>query len=450
MLAGLVACAPTLVELPPPSFVGDVPAAGPTVALTYPVDVRPAGERRDGGFYDTTFAVPMLTYGDVNLRPAPEVAIDRAARAALAARGVPVVAGDADLRVRVFLLHHGGFLDISDAQWVSTLTGGIAGTVGGFFYPAFMIVDSHVRIEITDRDGRVIAVRDVVSYQVERRRYALTWDVLYLFRRQVVAERFEVAFGRAHNETAIALAAIVDDARHGRPITAGVPPEAPAFSSLAPSWRRADTFDFDRDAARSSRALKKYGSDRFSLYTGHDTARGDLVGRIGLPRDTLGYELGVTDDVQAQVDFTLLGLYNSGAIGARVHALRFGPTYVSVSGELGGNVVLFRETSWLPELASTYGGLGLTVSHRPGEVTWFAQGNVTLSNVLRTYDAFPDLTRGRVIGLIAGPGVELQLTPTAVVAFRLDATANFQDGEPLDLGPLGPFVAVPQVGLGLR
>src|SRR5688572_25722547 len=117
----LVGCAPTLLEIPAPlAATADRPPPddGPSVTLAYPVDVRPAGERRDGGYYDSTFPLPFVTYGDANLRPAPPELVDRALHAALADAAIPE-GPDGDYVVRVFVLHHVGVRDISDAQWVS-------------------------------------------------------------------------------------------------------------------------------------------------------------------------------------------------------------------------------------------------------------------------------------------------------------------------------------------
>lgn len=443
------ACAPAILEVPAPEMLA-VPASGPSVSLAYPVDVRPAAERRDGGYYDTTIPLPLVTYGDMNLRPGAMEAIDRANRIAFAAHGIPIVEDDADYAVRVFVLHHAGVRDISDAQWVSTLTGGIAGTVGKFLYPSFVIVDGHVRIEVRDRWDRVVAVRDVESLRVKRRAVAFTWGWLYLFRRNIVPELFTEAFVEVHADLGGGAASIVDQVRADEVATAGIAPTTPAQHALADDWRRADSFDL-RDSERADRfALAKYGQTRFSLYTGHDTRKGDVIGHVGLPLDTFGYDVGVTDHLQAQLDLTVLGFYNGLEAGLRWQPLVLGPTRIGIQGSFGSNVVLLPENTFVPVVAGVNGAASVIASRRPEEITTFLQLGATLGHVTQEFEAFPELRRGTVRGVFVAPGLEVQLTPTTMLGLRLTAAAQLQEGRLLAVGPLGPVLLVPQVGLGLR
>jgi hypothetical protein len=445
----LVGCAPTVVHVEPPSWA-PAAASGPSVELDYPIDARPAGERRDGGYYDTTVPLPVVTYGDTNLRPLPVESVDEALRAGLASRGVPLVDRDGDLRVRVFVLHCAGTRDISDAQWVSTLTGGLAGTVGKFLYPVFLGVDATIRLEVLDRAGAVLATRDVIASEIVRTSVANTWSWLHLFRRNVVAESFTRAFTTVHHRLGYDGAIAIDEARHGEALTTGVPVATPAEHALLRVWSGIDTFDLRNTDAEDPAALAKYGSARFSLWTGHDQHHGEVVGHLALPIDNLGYEVAISDRTQLVTDLTVLGLYNGAELGVRTHVLAVGATRVSVEGGFGFDVALPPEDRFRPSLAALDGGAGALVSTRPRELTSFLAFHASAVHVFRTYDAFPDLEPGALVSLSAGPGFELQITPTMVVGVRLDATARFQNGDLLDLGPLGQITPVPRIGVGLR
>src|SRR5687768_10461982 len=100
----LAACAPKVLTLPTPDFGPAAAVAGPTVSFARPIDARLASERRDGGYYQAN-SFPTLTYGEASIRPGTIELLDRVARAALPAAGIPVVPReDADLRVRMFVL----------------------------------------------------------------------------------------------------------------------------------------------------------------------------------------------------------------------------------------------------------------------------------------------------------------------------------------------------------
>jgi hypothetical protein len=445
-------CAPTAIEVPPPGSLA-VPASGPSVTLSYPIDARPAGERRDGGYYDTTVPLPLVLYGDVNVTPSPGEQVDRALEAALVSEGIPLEPGG-DLQVRVFVLHHVGTFDVSDAQWVSTLTGGIAGTVGKFLYPVFVTVEGQLRLEIRDEGGEVLAVRDVEAFAVRKLPYAFTWGVWSLWRKDRVANEFVGAFTEVQARMGADAVAVIDAVRHGEAPTAGVPATDPAQHALDPAWRPADTFDLRDGVAEDAFARAKYGNDRFSLLTGHDTEKGDVVGHIGIGGETFGYEVGILDEAQARVNVTLLGLVNQAEGGMRMQVGRRGPSALSLEGLVGTDVTLLPADRYRPRLAAVHFDTDVIASARPKEVTWSYRGGANFALATATLDVDDDgvaeVVPGRILGLHTGPGAEVQLTATTLLAFRLTASAQFQGGDLLDLGPLGSIVLLPQISLGLR
>ena len=442
--AAPVACAPALVKLPAPEVLGR-PGEGTAVALAWPVDARPAPERAGGGFYDATLPEPFITHGDVNLRPSPLGLVARATRTGLVWAGVPEDDA-APTEVHVYVLHLAGSRDVSDAQWVSTLTGGVAGTFGKFIYPAFFEVRGTVRVEVRGPAG--VIVRDVDAYAMRKVPIARTWGVWSAFRRSVPKELMTDAFEEVEQELLHGIGLVVVGGRDGL-ATGGEPATANAYTSLDADWRSSDSFDL-RGAYEDDRALLKYGHARFSLWTGHDTDRGDVVGQIGIPLDTFGYDVGVHDRVQAHVDVTVLGLYNGASGGARVQALEFGATKLSLEGWAGLNMALPPERNYVPELAALSAGGAAILSTRPKEFTWFATAGIFGAHVRHTYDAFGGVAEGEAYGVRFGPGFERQVTPTMVLGFKVEAIAQFSGGEALQLTDLPPLVLVPQIGVGLR
>lgn len=440
----LVGCAPVRVDVPLDVLPVDPPAG---VVVSYPVDARPASQRVAGGFYSTSLPVPFTTHGDANLRPSPLGLVDHAVMEGIS-KALVVDDTAVPVQVRVYVLRLEGRRDVSDAQWVSVLTGGLAGTVGKFLYPAWFEVDGRVRVRL-DVDGQPPLLRDFAAYAVHQRPLALTWPYWSLGRRSPTREAFQDGFRQVHDELADEIGRFVAQAARGEPLTAGFAPEHTAFSSLDGGDGSSDTFDL-RGPGEDRLASRKYGHPRFSMWTGHDTRAGDVVGLVGLPLDTFGYGVGVTDGLQANVDLTVLGLFNGVAGGLRARALRVGPTQLSFDGSVGLNVALPPERRHRPELASTNVGAGAVISHRPHEVTWFVAGGAWRADVRHTYDAFDAIALGTLHGVRFGPGVEAQVTPTAVVGLRLDAMSTFQDGEALALRDRSSWVWVPQIGVGLR
>lgn len=415
------------------------------MALAWPVDVRPAPERAGGGFYDATLPVPFVTHGDVNLRPSPLGLVARATRAGIGWAGVPEDPA-AETEVHVYVLHLSGSRDVSDAQWVSTLTGGVAGTFGKFIYPAFFEVRGTVRVEVRGPGG--VIVRDVDAYALRKVPIARTWGVWSLFRRSVPKDLMTDAFLEVEQELLHGVGLVVLGGRDGV-VSGGDLPTTNAYTSLDADWRSADTFDL-RGAYEDERALAKYGHARFSLWTGHDTDRGDVTGQIGVPLDTFGYDVGVHDRVQAHVDVTVLGLYNGASGGARVQVLEVGATKLSLEAWGGLNLALPPERRYAPELAALSAGGAAILSTRPKEITWFATAGVLGARVRHSYDAFGGVEEGDAYGVRFGPGLERQLTPTMVLGFKLEALAQFSGGDALRLSDLPPLVLVPQIGVALR
>ena len=197
-------------------------------------------------------------------------------------------------------------------------------------------------------------------------------------------------------------------------------------------------------------ARQKYGHARFSLFTGHDTGKGEVIGKIGLPLDTFGYEVGLADGLQTELDLTVLGLYNSAEFGGRKRLFTFGPSKLAFQASVGTDFALESERDFVPVLASLHGSGSLLWSRRQREVTTFVQVGGFSARVFEEVDAFPDLQLGQAHGISASTGAELQITPNVVLGARLSATATFQTDGLLQVGTLGPLLVVPQIGLGLR
>ena len=458
----LTGCATKTIEVAPPEL-SVAPSAGPSVGVAYPLDARPAGQRRDGAYYSTSIPLPLITYGDINLRPGPSDTLYRSAQAGMTARGIPSPDSIPDYQVRLFVLEHAGISDVSDAQWVSTLSGGFTGTLGKFFYPAFVVVTARVRVQVLDDLGRTVVVRDVEALAVRRRTVARTWGVLSLFRRRVVPELFTEAFAEVHHQLALDIAAVADDARHGRLPSVGQPPTQPVFTALQSGWRRADTLTPVNE--ETDVVAKKYGSHRFSLLTGHDTVRGEAVGQLGIPLETFGYELGVTDTFQAQIDLTLLivapylerlvplldqgiddaGLFTGLTTGGRLQLWCGGASCVSASAYGGLDTAFLQDQSYRPQVAALRTGAGLMYSVRPGDVTLFAGTGPSLTRGLKSFQAFTDGDL-RELRIAAGPGAELQLTQTVLLAARVDASIPLESSS-FDVSAIE---WLPQLYLGLR
>lgn len=447
---------PGKVYLPEP-LPASVSASGPSVRLLWPADLRPPGERGDGtnnvAMTPITVPLPVLYYGDPQLRPSPEAALWRGVSAALAERGAPLETEDPDWSVRLLVIHHRGQYDVSDAQWVSTLTGGTAGKVGAFFYPVFAEVQLHVRVEAWDHRAGRLVVRDVEIDEFERRSLAATWGMWSLWTRSPTTEMFQAAFARAHTRAASEIAALVDDLRRTGATERGLAPQEPALHALKPRWSRADSIAFRGDeeltAEIDALAEAKYGAARFSLLTGHDVQKGDAIGQIALPVDTLAYHVGVTHHQQAQIDLTLLGIYNSFGGGLRTHLFRRGPSLFSAQARAGAYVTVDADRGYRPEIAGMRWSTTLMWSYRPAEVTWFVGAGLTGREGWREVDAL-DLVAGRAVGLTLRPGFEYQLTSTALLSVSLQANADFRDDVRLGPRAVGPLSALPVLAIGLR
>ena len=449
-------CAPTIVQLPRPPAVAVGHDQGPTVSVSWPVDLRNASSRRDGHNYSAYSPVgvplPHHLYGDNNLRPSPLAAINDNLDAALRLRGVPLVAHDADYSVKVYVLEHKGVRDVSDAQWVSTLTGGTAGTVGAFFYPLFTITSAHIRIEVRDQDGTLVAERGVKHDVVRRKPKALTWGIWSLYMRSPESEMFESAFLELYTVVSSETAAAIDEARRGVPQVAGIAPSVPLEHALREEWGRLDSIDFrgnDGRAGSDPLATLKYGSTRFSVVSGHDTVEGDTIGRFSLPLDNFGYDVGLKRRLQMQIDLTVLGLYNSFGSGLRYELWRKEHRRLAVQGRIGGILAWEGDAVTNKLVTGARADTSLIFSSRPNDITWLVRsgaGGVLLGRGLEQYD----VGDGRIVNLIAEPGLEYQLTPTMGIAFALSFRATYQQGTPLNLYDLPSFVPVPMIALGLR
>ncbi|TNE90908.1 MAG: hypothetical protein EP330_07035 [Deltaproteobacteria bacterium] len=442
LLPLLLGCAPRHLVIPEPEYVVATPR-GEAVAVSYPVDVRPTEERRDGGWYTTSLPLPFATHGDANLTPTSLGAIARASHGALAERGIPEDP-ESDTRVSLYVLHHAGTRDVSDAQWTSTLTGGVAGYVGKFVYPVFFVGYGAVRVEVETPEYRV--VRDVSAYSVRRMSVVKSWAWPHLFRKSPSKEAMTEVLAEVHTELGREIAAVVDQARTGHEITAGEPAVEPSAHSLG-TWSQADSF---RRHDLPPWVAAKYPSERFSLMTGHDTVKGEVVGRIAFPLDTVGYDVGLTDRLQWQLDITVLGVVNQARTGLRYRLFRYGDLAFAAQLSTKADVTLLPSEGYVPSVvAISARGSGI-LSWRPSEITWYARGGWSAVHVRREIAELPDLRAGRAVAISGASGFELQLSATTLLAFELRASSTYQNGNPLALGDLGTFQVVPLLALGLR
>jgi len=429
--------------------------AGPTVFLAFPVDARPPGDRFAGSFTETT-ALPLMYYGDTQLSPGALDLVDRTLTDALRASGATLVddPSEADLVVQTWVLGHHGIKDVSDAQWVNEVTAGTAGLVGSFLYPVVVGARGHLRFEIREPDGDLVAVRDVEYTAVRRRTLGRTRSLWYAYTYSPTKALFTEAFTELHGELGAQAARLLHEVAGGT-IDAGFEPEAPAQHYLADRW--------DREPLPG-----RHAGARFSTVTGHDTERGEAVGKIGFPLDTIGYEVGVLDRAQLLVNVTLLGLprfdddaetvgigaldtvrtfiegdlagiFNSGSAGLRGQIVQVGPFALSLEGRAGTQIVLRRENDFVPRVAGVTGRADVLASYRPGAITWFGRAGVVHNAAIETFEEDPLLPGTRGVGSL---GAEAMLGPGAGLAIELVGSTRID----------GPSVITvyPQITLGLR
>lgn len=441
-LLATLACAPAFLTVPEPEFSA-IPDEGPAVDLHFPVDARPTEERRGGAWYTSSIPLPFVTHGDANLEPTGLGAIARATEGALGERGIPD-APAADIDVRLYVLRHAGTRDVSDAQWTSTLTGGLAGNVGKLLYPVFFVGYGTVRVEVITPERTV--VRDVTAFSTQRMPVFRSWGWIYAFSRAPAKEAMTEVLLDTHAALGREIALVVDQARRGEEVSAGEAATTPSAHSLG-TWSQADSF---RREGVPPWVRAKYPAERFSLMTGHDTEKGEVVGRIAVPLDTLGYDVGVSDRLQWQLDVTLLGLVNEASTGLRVRLLRLGDLAFSLQGGLALTVGLPPSERYRPIVGALAARGSGIASWRPGEVTWYLRGGWSSLSVRHEFEELPELEEGAAIAVSGAPGLEFQLSTTALFAFELRTSATFQNGNPLALGELGAFTVIPQVAFGLR
>lgn len=457
----LAGCLPKRIVVDPPEWT-ETPSAvvsGPSVAVGYPIDARPAGERRDLARYQgNNFAT--LVYGDGAISPTPLEAIDRMAAAALRAEGIPAAPWeDADYRVRVFVLGHAGRRDMSDANWVSTATGGLAGTVGQFVYDNYAVVDARLRLEVRDRAGAVVAVRDVRAFHVEHGTVGRNWSLWYLYLRAPNAEMFDRAFDAVHAALAHDVVAVIEQARRGEPVVAGLPATATAYHFLE-AWDPPESLDFlpGKRASDPDVVVAKFGSPTFSVLSGQEARKGETVGRVGAPQ--LGYDVGIGDRSQLLFDLTAFGEVNQAGAGIRWRALERGGAALALEERFGFDFTLFdlqiypAEPSLeiRPVFAGATDTVAAVASLRTGDFTVYGRGGgAVVGRLAEVADArtLPDLRRGLAWGPQLGVGLEYQLGPTVAVAGQVVGNLWIQDGAPLP-GDVGDVWIAPQITVGLR
>lgn len=452
----LLGCAPGRVQVEPVAFRpvgGSEP--GPSVFLAFPVDARPPGDRLAGNVTRTT-ALPTLYYGDTQLSPGALDLVDRTLHDALRASGVTFVddPAEADLVVQTWVLGHRGMRDVSDAHWVNTVTAGTAGLVGSFLYPVVLGAHAHLRIAIREPDGDLVGVRDVAHTAVRRRSLGRTRSMWYAYTFSPTKALFTEAFTELHGRIGEEAARLVHDATDGE-ITSGLAPEAPAQHFLAERWDR-------------ERLPGRHAGPRFSPVTGHDTERGEALGKLGFPLDTLGYELGVLDRAQVLVNVTLLGLprfeedadrigigtidtvvayfrgdleglFNAASGGLRGQVVRAGDFTVSLEGRTGVQIVLRDENDFVPRVAGVSARGEVIGSWRPGTITWFARGGAVHNAAIERFEEEPLLPGTRAVGAV---GAEAMLGASAALAIEVVGSARVDDPSTVTV--------YPQLTLGLR
>ncbi|MBA2322282.1 MAG: hypothetical protein H0V89_14150 [Deltaproteobacteria bacterium] len=341
---------------------------------------------------------------------------------------------EADYRVHVYVLKHAGRRDVSDANWVNTVSGGIAGTVGKFVVPQFSAVDARLRLEVRRRDGSLAALRDVASLRVERRALAITWQYWSLFQRSLTAEMFARALAEVHEELVRDAMAVIDQARHERPVVTGVVPDLPVYASLG-SFERPDTFRIGRSTDDVGRA--KYGSDRFSVVSGWHARKGEIIGRIGVPDNNVGYDVGLGEGSQLLLDLTVLGRVNSVAGGGRYRFFRSGRWAMAVEGRVAAEWNLLEEAAkgqWIGKFDPAYTG---TTGTGVAVVSWHEGIATPYTRLIGRVGVLTDGTTTPAVG--AAPGLEVNLGPTLALAAEF---GFFLEDEEL--------VLAPQVTVGLR
>ncbi len=446
-----------------------LPAPGPattSVRATYPVDARPPWQLRDAPYFFGQVPLGQLVYGDASLRPGALDAVWIDLELGTAAHGVALDA-QAPVVVRTWVLEHAGVRDVSDAQWVSTVSGGLTGLVGKAFYPTTFTARARLRVAVHDANGELLALRDASAWHVSRTPTAATWGFWYVFGRSLVARRFEEAFADVHAELASELGAIVAQAAAGEPVTAGHPPDAVAYPSFAP--RTPDSASLGIHGLDPATAAR-YRQERFSVISGHDTARGEVIGHLGAPLDTLGYEIGVHDDVQVGVGLTLIamapyveawvplvsvgetfGLYDALTLSVRGQLVCWRASCVSLDAVGGVDSLVTLGNPAHASFGATRLGLGAQYSVRPDEATWLLHLGATRVDGLHRLASVGEAGNVTFILLSGGPGVEVQITPTTALALeiRTSATLVSEDGPgtPLSAALTPPL---PQLTVGFR
>lgn len=428
---------------------------GPSVFLAFPVDARPPGDRLAGNITQTT-ALPTLYYGDTQLSPGALDLVDRTLRDALQASGAVLTTDptDADVVVQTWVLGHRGIRDVSDAHWVNTVTAGTAGLVGSFLYPVVIGAQAHLRFVLSEPDGDLIAVRDVGYTAVRRRSLGRTRSMWHAYLYSPTKALFTEAFTELHEELGTEAAQLVHEAAEGE-ITAGFEPTDTAVHFLAERW--------DREPLPG-----RHAGPRFSPVTGHDTVRGESVGKIGFPFDTLGYDIGVHDRVQALVNVSLLGLprfeegtetlgigtidtllalarddldalFTAASGGLRAQVVQTGPFALSVEGRTGLQIVMRDEDDFVPRVAGVTARGEFIGSWRPSTITWFGRIGATHNAAIETFEEDPLLPGPRAVGAV---GAEVMLGKSAAVALELVGSTRLDESTPVTV--------YPQLTLGLR
>ncbi len=425
---------------PPPV---PAPTTGPTVAWAWPVDLRPPAEQRARGRYWGN-GLPIATIGDDALDPDPLVAVRRT----LTTAAPTAPWDDADLRARAFVLHHVGRRDVSDATWVATATGGLAGQVGHLFFPGRFQAEAVVRVALTDRAGHAV-VRDLRATETVQAPDLVTWSLVWAFVRSPPTRAFTAAFTAVHDALAAQARALVAEVAAGAPVTAGSAPTPLPERAVTPilGWGDGPALLVGPET-RAEVVSDRLGPAAFSVVTGSDTPAGVSVGTLTAAPDglSMGYDLGVSDRTQVRVLLDALEPASlAGGLGLRTRVARAGGATLALEGSVGAAGALFAPRppgAWIGAFAPHWDGptarAAAVVAGRHRAWTAFARAGGSLAWRPPAGGLPGALTP---LGHLA-PGVAVQLGPAVAVSLALEH----------DLAPPGVPVGLPtpQLTVGLR
>lgn len=427
----LVACTPPArirvpAVRPPASF--DLPVA---VEASAPVDARPPGSRADGGLFDH-LPLPVVTHGDLNLSPHPIDAVDRLQRDVLAAQSAP--SGPAPWRLHLVVRDHAGRREASGAWWVSKVTAGLSGIVGGLVIPGWISVDAVVDAQLYHADGHLVAQRRIAAHSEERRAITRQSPMWSLWIRRPARGMMTRCIVDAHQQLADGLAAFLVDATGPFPPTAAFAQESPPLPALL----AAPTPSLQRGAERAHPL-------------GGPMDRGQVLGRIGLPALVSGYDAAVSDDVALLFDVSAIAAPVAGSSAATVPAVIRTPVALvttdvaALHNAFGGGLRVMTDgpvsvgAEGIVDVVLTYTAVALPTASFAARPSLLVVGGTDRAGIHTRLGAVWNIDG---VELVVQPGAELQISRSVAVGLALLVHQP--------LAPWGPTTGAPQVVLGLR